>query len=111
LASQSDRDALTGFHSREHFRMLLDREIGRSARLGKPLGLVVLNLDDFQGLNDTRGQAAGDEYLYRAGDLLRELLTTNDVVGRIAGDEFAVVLRESTVAASMEAAERLCQRL
>src|SRR6185369_11799451 len=71
LATQSDRDPVTGFYSREHFRLVLDREIARADRISRPLTLLYLDLDDFKTLNDTHGHAAGDEYLFRLGEMLR----------------------------------------
>ncbi len=107
LASQSDRDAVTGFYSREHFRMVLEREAARADRLHHPLTLLYADLDDFKTLNDTHGPAAGDEYLFRVGEMLRIELTTPDLVGRVGGDELAILLRGADAATGAGVAEHL----
>jgi diguanylate cyclase (GGDEF)-like protein len=111
LASQSDRDVTTGFFSRDHFRLLLEREVARADRLSQQLSLIYIDLDNFKTLNDTHGIAAGDEYIYRLAELLRGLLSGGELVGRIAGDEFAAILRDTGAGEAAQQAEKLVASL
>jgi diguanylate cyclase (GGDEF)-like protein len=92
LALVSRADSLTGCLNRRGFEERLEAELDASRRNGRRAGLVTLDLDDFKLVNDTRGHEAGDELLRwvaeRAGDVLRPM----DSLGRIGGDEFAVLV-------------------
>jgi diguanylate cyclase (GGDEF)-like protein len=107
LAERSDRDPLTGFLNREHFRFDLDREVARADRLGAPLALIIFDLDNFKTLNDTHGLAAGDEYLRVLGDALRGAVRPGEPLARVGGDEIALVLPETPAGEAAVAAERL----
>lgn len=107
LAARSDRDTTTTLYTREHFHILLERELERAQRLGRPLTLLCCDLDDFTTLNDTYGFAAGDEYLSRVGEALRERLKPGEFAGRLGGDEFALALPDTPAEKATEAAERL----
>jgi diguanylate cyclase (GGDEF)-like protein len=107
LAERSDRDPLTGFLNREHFRFDLDREIARADRLGTPLALIIFDLDDFKTLNDTHGLAAGDEYLRVLSETLRAAVRPGEPLARVGGDEIALVLPETPAGEAAVAAERL----
>lgn len=107
LAERSDRDPLTGFLNREHFRFDLDREVARADRLGAPLALIIFDLDNFKTLNDTHGLAAGDEYLRALGDTLRAAVRPGEPLARVGGDEIALVLPETPAGEAAVAAERL----
>ncbi len=92
LARVSRADPLTGCLNRRGFEERFDAELSRAARTGRPLGLVTLDLDHFKEINDTRGHAAGDDVLRWAVDVMNEVVRPMDVVGRIGGDEFAIVV-------------------
>jgi diguanylate cyclase (GGDEF)-like protein/putative nucleotidyltransferase with HDIG domain len=92
LARVSRADPLTGALNRRGFEARLESELGEAARTGQPLTLAMLDLDHFKELNDERGHAAGDEVLRRTVAKLQEALRPRDEVGRIGGDEFAVLL-------------------
>jgi diguanylate cyclase (GGDEF)-like protein len=92
LARVSRADALTGCLNRRGFEERFDAELSRAARTGRPLGLVMLDLDHFKEINDTRGHAAGDDVLRWAVEVMMEVVRPMDVVGRIGGDEFAIVV-------------------
>src|SRR5439155_17330200 len=85
----------------------LEAELDSSTRSGASFGLVVLDLDHFKGVNDTRGHAAGDDLLCwtveRAGDVLRPM----DSLGRLGGDEFAVLVPGADSPNAREVADRL----
>lgn len=91
LEALARTDPLTGLLNRRGLEEALERETARVRRTGGSVSLVLIDLDRFKTLNDTRGHAAGDSALRDIGDLLRIGLRTNDVAGRWGGDEFAVV--------------------
>ena len=100
-------DHLTGLANRRRFERQLDREVSRTQRYGHPLTLLMLDLDNFKNLNDTFGHNAGDEAMRRIGKALREGTRGIDLAARIGGEEFAVVLVETSHKAGLEVAERL----
>lgn len=89
----SERDALTQLLNRHMFRRELDNELRLAVQSGEYLALLHLNMDGFRQINNTAGQAVGDELLRRVADSLRDQFDTRAVIGRLAGDEFAVSLR------------------
>ena len=107
LQHLADRDALTGLFSRRRFQEELEREVSRARRHGRPGALMLLDLDGFKLVNDTFGHAAGDELLTRIGNALRNILRDSDVLARIGGDEFALILPDTDVAAARVVADKL----
>lgn len=89
----AERDALTGLHNRRAWERLLGEEEERFRALGDPTVVVVLDLDDMKAVNDESGHTAGDEHLRRAADALTGAVRSTDVVARIGGDEFGLLLR------------------
>jgi len=85
-------DPLTGLPNRRAFYDELDRRLHRPSYIGTRLALVLVDLDDFKTVNDTLGHGAGDELLTRVATALRQAVRTTDVVSRIGGDEFAVLV-------------------
>ena len=92
LSRVSRADPLTGCLNRRGFEERFDAELSRASRSGRPLGLVMLDLDHFKEINDTRGHAAGDDVLRWAVEVMNDVVRPMDTIGRIGGDEFAVVL-------------------
>jgi diguanylate cyclase (GGDEF)-like protein/PAS domain S-box-containing protein len=107
LQEIADRDTLTGLFSRRRFQEELEREVSRARRHGRPGALLLLDLDGFKQVNDSLGHAAGDELLTRIGEALRSSLRASDVLARIGGDEFALILPDTDVAAARVVAEKL----
>lgn len=103
---QARTDVLTGLANRRAFIEALGAEIGRAARLGQPLALVMLDLDHFKEVNDTYGHVAGDRVLSETADRLRGVARDHDTLARIGGEEFAWLLPETGVDGAMAAAER-----
>lgn len=100
-------DGLTGLSNRRAFTECLAREFGRSLRYGRPLSLVILDIDHFKALNDTHGHLAGDAGLRQLGALLRANLRREDFVGRLGGEEFAVLLPEIDLAGARLVADKI----
>jgi diguanylate cyclase (GGDEF)-like protein len=103
----AETDALTGLANRTVFDEALAREIGRSARSGESLGLVMMDIDHFKTLNDTHGHQVGDDVLRALGQALDEDSRDFDTVARYGGEEFVVILPGSGVSESRAVAERL----
>jgi diguanylate cyclase (GGDEF)-like protein len=103
----ADLDALTGLHNRRYFHETLARECARAHRYERKLALIVFDLDDFKAINDRIGHLAGDTVLAEAAERVRDVVRTADVACRVGGDEFAVILPES----SLEDADQLYRRI
>ena len=101
------RDALTGVLNRRAFDALLAGESDRARRLGRPLAMVVLDLDHFKKINDTHGHPAGDAVLATVARVLESEVRSIDKVARIGGEEFAVLLMEMDADGGFAVAERL----
>lgn len=100
-------DLLTGVLSRSGFFELAEREVLRARRSGQPLAVLYLDVDDFKKINDSGGHAAGDEALRVLGETLRSELRSIDVVGRIGGDEFVLMLPDTSPATAHQVGARL----
>ena len=92
----ADHDPLTRLLNRRVFMERLDSEAARADRSGRPFGLVLCDLDRFKLLNDSKGHLAGDEALRQLGRILVESLRRSDEAFRIGGDEFALVLPDTS---------------
>ena len=103
----ADLDALTGLHNRRYFHETLAREVARAHRYGRTLALVVFDLDDFKAINDRIGHLAGDAVLAEAAERVRGVVRSADVACRIGGDEFAVIMSESSLADADQLYKRL----
>lgn len=104
-------DALTGLHNRGWLDDMFSREIKRTERDQLPLCLVMIDIDDFKKFNDTYGHLAGDRALVKVGENIRAPLRPNDLVARFGGEEFSVLLPETTLEHAMIVAERLCEHV
>ena len=93
----ADLDALTGLHNRRYFHETLAREVARAHRYDRLLALLVFDLDDFKAINDRIGHLAGDTVLTEIAERVRDVVRSADVACRVGGDEFAVILPESTI--------------
>jgi diguanylate cyclase (GGDEF)-like protein len=112
LSRLSRSDPLTGCLNRRGFTERFEAERSDHVRYdGRPLGLIVIDLDDFKAVNDTQGHAAGDALLCRVAAALGADLRPSDVLGRLGGDEFAVLLPETDPDDLRAAAERIGRRL
>jgi diguanylate cyclase (GGDEF)-like protein len=101
------KDGLTGVFNRKHLEERLDAELAYADRHGKPLSIIMVDLDHFKRVNDDHGHQAGDEVLRCVGAILQKGSRTEDIVGRYGGEEFLVVVRDTLAAAAAIAAERI----
>jgi diguanylate cyclase (GGDEF)-like protein len=100
-------DALTGLHNRGWLDDAFDREIKRSERDELPLALIMIDVDHFKNYNDEYGHLGGDQVLITVANAIRSPLRPNDLVARFGGEEFAVLLPETSVSNAEIIAERL----
>src|SRR5213592_1957694 len=103
----ADLDALTGLHNRRYFHETLAREVARAHRYGRELALVVFDLDDFKAINDRIGHLAGDAVLAETAERVKDVVRSADIACRVGGDEFAVILPESSTADADQLYHRL----
>jgi diguanylate cyclase (GGDEF)-like protein len=100
-------DPLTGLANRRQFFSLAEAEVSRTRRYGGPMGLIMGDIDKFKRINDTRGHPAGDAVLVAVALSLASEARPNDVVARLGGEEFAVLLPGTDAASTLAVAERL----
>ena len=106
-AEHADIDELTSLPNRRAFREALTHEIQRSTRYGAPLSLILFDLDYFKRINDTHGHPAGDRVLVAAARAVERNLRESDVFARVGGEEFAVLLPNTSDDGAVDLAERL----
>jgi diguanylate cyclase (GGDEF)-like protein/PAS domain S-box-containing protein len=111
LTSQAFHDSLTGLPNRALFGDRLEHAVTRSIRIGDPLAVLFIDLDDFKAVNDTFGHREGDELLRHVAQDLADCVRRSDTVARLGGDEFAVLMEDATVGEALEAADRIQLRL
>lgn len=112
LRTQATTDALTGLPNRRHFLAEMEREVGRLQRNPEQeAAVLMLDLDHFKLVNDTYGHAVGDAVLRHFAGMLRDSLRSGDLVGRIGGEEFSVLLSGSSLEQACLLADRLCRQV
>jgi len=109
LEQQATTDALTGLQNRRGFDLALQREWRRHQRLGHGLSVLMIDIDHFKQINDQHGHAAGDRALCLLSQMLHQQLRPYDLLGRIGGEEFCVVLPDISPEKARSTAERLCR--
>lgn len=92
LASEANRDPLTGLYNRRYLEYALNKELGDAAIEGNSLSVIMLDVDFFKHYNDTNGHPAGDEVLKTIGKILAATLRSSDIITRYGGEEFLVIL-------------------
>jgi diguanylate cyclase (GGDEF)-like protein len=111
LSRAAETDPLTGLLNRRGFNDRLAAELERARRAGRPVGVLVGDLDHFKSVNDRFGHAAGDEVLERVAALLYDTKRVSDSVARIGGEEFALILPYTSRPGTKALAERLRHRV
>jgi diguanylate cyclase (GGDEF)-like protein/PAS domain S-box-containing protein len=107
LEYRAHTDSLTGLANRGRFMELADAELARAMRYQHPFAVLILDVDHFKTINDRFGHKSGDTVLQALATILRGTLRENDIIGRIGGEEFAMLLPETDTEKASEVAERL----
>ncbi len=111
LEGQVSVDFKTGLISELYFKRILQLECKRAQRHQNPLSLMLLDVDNFKGVNDTTEYAFGDEVLRKVGEALKQNVRETDFAARMGGDEFCVLLPQTTPAEAVQTALRIRQRV
>ena len=109
LLAQSLQDPLTGLYNRRFMTEFLERELHRSIRNERPLSLLMVDVDRLKHYNDTRGHQMGDRLIRETGRVLLDGIRASDLACRYGGDEFLLVLPETTLPEAVALGERLCE--
>lgn len=104
-------DGLTGLINYQAFHELLEKELSRAKRYGKPLSLAIGDIDHFKHVNDSYGHLAGDHVLRGVAEYLDKGLRESDMIARYGGEEFAILITESPLEAALTAVQRLREGL
>jgi diguanylate cyclase (GGDEF)-like protein len=103
----ADHDSLTGLVNRRRFRAELDQYVSFSSRYGGRGAVMVIDIDGLKGVNDSLGHQAGDTLIRRVSEILRERVRATDIVARLSGDEFAVLMPQTDTAGALQLGEDL----
>jgi diguanylate cyclase (GGDEF)-like protein len=104
-------DPLTGLYNRRMFFRRMDEEVARAGRTAAPMCLIYVDIDHFKDINDIHGHAAGDAVLQQVARTMTRIIRRGDVLGRIGGEEFLILLPDTPGSAGQRIAERLRQRV
>jgi len=107
LERLSTTDHLTGLANRRHFMERLSKEFLHSQRTGMPLALIMVDLDHFKTINDSRGHQGGDQVLREVAEILGRQMRPYDLAARFGGEEFSIILPETDLAGALGVARRL----
>lgn len=111
LERQARTDHLTGVSNRGYFMELAEHELRRSVRYATPLTVFMMDIDFFKQINDRYGHKVGDTVLKKLTEVCLEALREVDIIGRMGGEEFAIILPETVISEGAEVAERLRQKI
>ena len=104
-------DALTGLPNRQAIMNKAEKEFARARQTQSPLSIVMIDVDHFKAINDQHGHAAGDHVLKEVGTICQDVLRGSDVIGRIGGEEFVLLLPGAAQDSAEQVAERMRARL
>ena len=107
LRHLADHDPLTGLQNRRRFRSELDQQVSFTARYGGQGAVMIIDIDGLKEVNDRLGHQPGDNLIRRIANILRERVRTTDIVARLSGDEFAVLMPRADTAGAMQLGEDL----
>lgn len=107
LERQANFDYLTGLANRRHFMEQAERELARTLRHGGPLSVLMLDIDHFKHVNDSHGHKIGDMVLRKLSEVCRAILREVDLIGRLGGEEFAILLPMTDAGNALQTAQRL----
>lgn len=103
----ADHDSLTGLLDRRRFRAELDQYVSFSARYGGRGAVMIIDIDSLKAVNDTHGHHAGDNLIRQVADVMRERVRATDIVARLSGDEFAILMPQTDVEGALHLGEDL----
>jgi diguanylate cyclase (GGDEF)-like protein len=103
----ADHDSLTGLLDRRRFRSELDQYVSFTARYGGQGAVMIIDIDGLKGVNDTLGHHAGDNLIRQIASIMRERVRATDIVARLSGDEFAVLMPQADTAGALQLGEDL----
>jgi diguanylate cyclase (GGDEF)-like protein len=107
----ANQDPLTACFNRRHFMIQAENELQRAIRYQRPLSLVMLDIDEFKKFNDQYGHQIGDLVLCALVNLCQKKLRSMDILGRYGGEEFIILMPETTAEGGLRAAERLRDKI
>jgi diguanylate cyclase (GGDEF)-like protein/PAS domain S-box-containing protein len=105
LREQAVRDPLTGLHNRRYLEQTMKRDISRARRSGETLVVAAIDVDSFKSVNDVHGHAVGDRVLLQLADVLLSQVRSSDLVCRVGGEEFVVVMPRAEIPGALKRAE------
>jgi len=109
LREQSIRDPLTGLYNRRYMEEVLTQQLSRVTRQLHPLGIIMIDIDNFKLFNDTDGHAAGDAVLRELGRFLQSHIRGEDIACRYGGEEFTLIMPDASLEVAQQRAELLRQ--
>ncbi|MCK5342385.1 MAG: GGDEF domain-containing protein, partial [Candidatus Heimdallarchaeota archaeon] len=104
-------DAMTGIYNKKYLKTRLGEEFAKARRYGSPLSSIFIDLDDFKAINDTYGHIIGDKLLKEAASVLEDLCRSEDVLVRFGGEEFVVLMSDTTASEALIFAERIRKKV
>jgi diguanylate cyclase (GGDEF)-like protein len=107
LRNLAYHDSLTGLYNHRYFYEQLNHEVERAQRYGRPVSVILLDLDHFKHVNDTYGHLMGDKLLALVGQIIKDQVRASDIPARYGGDEFAIILPDTPRSAAEATAEKL----
>jgi diguanylate cyclase (GGDEF)-like protein len=107
----ADHDSLTGLLDRRRFRAELDQHVSFTARYGGQGAVMIVDIDGLKAVNDSLGHHAGDNLIRQAADVMRERVRITDIVARLSGDEFAILMPQTDTAGALQLGEDLRARV
>lgn len=111
LANMALFDSLTGTLNRPAFYQHAEKEFARSKRYYRPLAVIMLDIDHFKSINDRYGHSGGDQVLQIFAEACQEVIRSTDIMGRVGGEEFALLLPDTPLKSAFSLAERLRERI
>jgi len=111
LENMANTDSLTGLSNRQAFMHHADKEFSRARRFARPLSAVMIDVDHFKNINDRYGHAVGDVVLRQVSAICQDSLRGSDLLGRIGGEEFVLLLPDTPLSSAIFVAERMREQL
>ncbi|MBN1452424.1 MAG: diguanylate cyclase [Anaerolineales bacterium] len=111
LENLATRDSLTNLNNRRHFLILAEKEWHRALRYKHPFTVLMLDLDHFKQINDRYGHSIGDQALISVAGIIQATLRASEIAGRYGGDEFAIILPETTAQNGLLVSRRICNEI